>query len=62
MRFFLLYIFRGSRQEETMTGRQDKALYWIRLIRLEILHQKITRPCKGKLLGLGGSPSFLLVV
>jgi len=29
-----------------------------RTSRWEILHQKITRPWKGKLLGLGGSPSF----
>ena len=36
-----------------MTGRQDKEFYWIRLIRLETAHQK--------LLGLGGSPSFVLL-
>ena len=54
----LLDISRGSRRQATMTGRQDKEFYWIRLIRLEISHQKITRPWKGKLLGLGSIPSF----
>ena len=45
-----------------MTGRQDKEFYWIRLIGLEISHQKITGPGKGKLLGLGGSPSFRVLL
>ena len=49
-------------RQATMKGRQDKEFYWIRLIRLEILHQKITRPWKGKLLGLGGSPSFRVLL
>ena len=34
------------------TGDNEKTSRW------EILHRKITRPWRGKLLGLGGSPSF----
>ena len=34
------------------TGDNERTSRW------EILHRKITRPWKGKLLGLGGSPSF----
>ena len=49
-------------RQATMTGRQDKEFYWIRLIRLEISQQKITRPWKGKLFGLGGSPSFRVLL
>ena len=49
-------------RQATMKGRQDKEFYWIRLIRLEISHQKITRPWKGKLLGIGGSPSFRVLL
>ena len=35
-----------------ITGDNERTSRW------EILHRKITRPWKGKLLGLGGSPSF----
>ena len=35
-----------------ITGDNNRTSRW------EILHRKITRPWKGKLLGLGGSPSF----
>ena len=35
-----------------ITGDNKRTSRW------EILHRKITRPWKGKLLGLGGSPSF----
>jgi len=39
-----------------ITGDNKRTSRW------EILHRKITRPWKGKLLGLGGSPSFRALI